>query len=67
MEKFHISFEIDAKTAENLNGSIATHKTLIAMDLVRNKTLECIERRKNEPDDSYANYWSTGFNHYAKK
>lgn len=26
MEKFHISFEIDTKTAENLDGSIATHK-----------------------------------------
>ena len=67
MEKFHISFEIDTKTAENLDGSIATHKTLSAMDLVRKLTLECIERKKNEPEDMYANYWPIGFNHYTKK
>lgn len=69
MEKFYVSFEIDKQTAENLDGSIANpnHKTLIAMDLVRKLTLECVERKKNEPDDIYANYWPTGFNHFLKK
>ena len=67
MDKYHISFEIDQQTAEDLNGSIATHKTLIAIDLVRKQVLDCVLRKQHEPEDMFANYWPTGFNHNAQQ
>lgn len=67
MEKYHVSFEIDQQTAEDLNGSIATHKTLIAIELVRKQVLDCVLRKQHEPEDMFANYGPTGFNHTTKK